>query len=452
LAGQQIIDGRRKRGSILRKAFLGTTTAVLFITCLACNKHDELYQESSQVSATWQAEPHYLRKEGRFKCGDTLSDIFRRENISPATAFEIISAFRRVCNHRLIKPSQKYCILSDSAKTIHSFEYYPELTRTIKVRRDTCGTFHGAVERIPLITKIRTLKGTVQSTLYEAILDLGESPELIAAFSDVFQWDVDFFADPRKGDEFRIIYEANYLQDAARPDSLGELVSYGRILAGQYDLSGAPLTAIYFDNSPQASGYYDLSGKSFQKTFLKSPLNYRRISSYFSGSRMHPILKIVRSHYAVDFAAPTGTPVSAAADGVVIEKGSNSGIGNYVKIRHKNPHFVTVYGHLSRFAEDIQVGSAVKQKDVIGYVGSTGLATGPHLHYAFYENGHPLNPLKIKNTSGDPVLADNMAGFVRVKEEMLSMLGQANGPLLAENHWNMLQLKAHASIFSSPRP
>ncbi len=167
---------------------------------------------------------------------------------------------------------------------------------------------------------------------------------------------------------------------------------------------------------------------------------------------MHPILKIVRSHYAVDFAAPSGTPVSAAADGVVIEKGSNNGIGNYVKVRHKNPHFVTVYGHLSRFAADIQVGSTVKQKDVIGYVGSTGLATGPHLHYAFYENGRPINPLKIKNTSGDPILSENLEDFVRVKEEMITMLGQVSGPLLTESQWNMLQVKQIAGVSGLPKP
>ncbi len=419
---------------------------------LGCNRQHQVRQESPSVNTEQPSETNYVRKEGRFKPGDTLSEVFKRENISQATASAIIAAFTQVCNHRLIKPSQKYCILSDSTETIHGFLYYPEISRTVKVQRDTSGVFLGKVENIPLLTRIKTLTGKVQSTLYEAILDLGEKPELITAFSDVFQWDVDFFTDPRKGDEFRIVYEANYLQDAACPDSLGRFVSYGRILAGQYNLSGTPLTAIYFDNSPQAGGYYDLSGKSFQKTFLKSPLNYRRISSYFSGARMHPILKIVRSHYAVDFAAPTGTPVSAAADGVVIEKGYNGGIGNYVKIRHKNPHFVTVYGHFSRFAADIQVGSAVKQKDVIGYVGSTGLATGPHLHYAFYENGRPINPLKIKNTSGDPVLAANMADFLRVKKEMIAMLGNPTEPLLTEQSWNMLQMKNRAGISGMPKP
>lgn len=354
-----------------------------------------------------------------------------REKICQATAYKIISAFAEVCNQRLIKPGQKYCLLSDSADVIHSFEYYPEICRTIKIRVDSSGDFCGQVEQLPLIKKIRSIKGQVQSTLYDAVLDIGETPELIGAFSDVFQWDLDFFSDPRKGDEFRIVFESNYVMDPSRPDSLGEFLRYGRVLSGQYFLSGEPLTAIYFDNAPKGSGYYDLSGKSFQKTFLKSPLNYRRISSYFSGGRLHPILKIVRSHYAVDFAAPTGTPVSAAADGVVIEKGYNSGIGNFIKVRHKNPHFVTLYGHLSKFAADIQVDSQVKQKDVIGYVGSTGLATGPHLHYAFYENGRPINPLKIKNTSGDPVLSENEMAFEQIKSEMLLRLSHLDEPPIA---------------------
>ena len=200
------------------------------------------------------------------------------------------------------------------------------------------------------------------------------------------------------------------------------LLRYGKILAAQYVLQSKELTAIYFDNSPNDDGYYTLAGESFQKTFLKSPLNYRRISSYFSYARRHPILKIIRPHYGVDFAAPTGTPVSAAADGVIIDKGYDRGIGKFIKIKHKNPRFVTLYGHLSRFAKGIKKGKQVHQRDIIGYVGKTGLATGPHLHYTFYENGKPINPLKIKNTSGDPINKENLAKFGLVKQQMLTYL------------------------------
>jgi len=366
--------------------------------------------------------------EGKIRYGDNLMGIFLRHKVNRRVAFHIIEAFKTVYDVRHIKPYKKYTLFLDSLHTIRAFEYYPEKEQTIRVICDSSGQFQAHVLKQPLVKRINSIKGYVRTTLYDAILELGESPDLIVAFSDVFQWDIDFFIDPRPGDEFRIVYEKYYLFNPQRPDSLGAFTRYGRVLAGQYTLKGTPLTAIYFDNRPNDSGYYDLDGKSFQKTFLKSPLNYRRISSYFTGARRHPILKKVRPHYAVDYAAPQGTPVSAAADGIIIDKGYNKGIGNYIKIRHKNPHYVTLYGHLSRFAKGIHKGSQVKQRDVIGYVGKTGLATGPHLHYAFYENGRPINPLKIKNTSGDPILPENRNRFEKVKGEMLWRLMNAREP------------------------
>ncbi len=375
-----------------------------------------------------KAPEQYFRQEGQVKYGDTLERIFLREQVAKATAFKIMSAFAKEFDVRRIKPRKKYAVLSDSSGAVKGFEYFAEKEQTIKVVSDSSGCFSAVVKQVPLITKIKSIRGTVETTLYDAILNLGETPELIVAFSDVFQWDVDFFIDPRTGDEFRIVYEKIYKLDSTKTDSLGEFVRYGRILAGQYDLNNKALIAIYFDNTPKSSGYYDTDGKSFQKTFLKSPLNYRHISSYFTGARFHPILKKVRPHYAIDYAAPRGTPVSAAADGTVIEKGYNSGVGNHIKIRHTNPHYVTLYGHLSRFAKGIHIGAKVKQRDVIGYVGMTGLATGPHLHYAFYENGHPINPLKIKNTSGDPISPENRNRFEKVKKEMLVRLMNIREP------------------------
>jgi len=222
-----------------------------------------------------------------------------------------------------------------------------------------------------------------------------------------------------------MVFEADYALDPARPDSLGEFIRYGRVLSGQYRSGKDVRTAVYFEPG-EHGGYYDLEGKSFQKTFLKSPLNYRRISSHFSGGRRHPILKIVRPHYGVDFVAAEGTPVVAAADGVVIEKGyEGGGLGNFIKIRHKNPRFATVYGHLSGFGPGIAIGKAVQQRDVVGYVGRTGLATGPHLHYCFYENGRPVNPLKIKNSSGDPIPVAELERFKGIREEQLALLAAA---------------------------
>ena len=395
---------------------------IFFISCNNISKTPSTVITSPPVKET---TPEYQRSEGKIKYGQTLQHILYAHDIDRNDVAGIINAFSDVFNVKHLKPHKQYCILTDSLGTIQGFEYIADREKIIRVTRKDSTSFAAKSVDIPLMKRTDTITGFIETSLYDAIRNLGETPELIIAFSDVFQWDIDFFIDPRHGDEFRIVFEKFYLQDASQPDSVGEFVRYGKILAGEYNLDGQPLTAYYFDNHPKDSGYYDKDGKSFQKTFLKSPLNYRRISSFFSAGRRHPILKIVRPHYAIDYAATTGTPISASANGTVIDKDYNKGIGNFIKIRHKNSRYVTLYGHMSRFAKGIHKGSRVKQRDVIGYVGQTGLATGPHLHYAFYDNGRPINPMKIKNTSGDPIDTENMTRFAQVKQDMSIKLQNA---------------------------
>ncbi len=383
---------------------------------MACQRGAEVDPAVSDDAARDNREKIYLRKEGTFRFGETLDQVLMRDVLDRVLATDIVSAFAQVFDVRKIRGESRYSILHDSLGVVHGFEYYPSSDRTIRVLKDSLGLLQPQVVQTPLITRVHGISGYVQTSLYDAVKSMGHSDELVVAFSDVFQWDIDFFVDPRVGDEFRVLFESEHVLDPARPDSVGDLIRYGRVLAGQYRAQDGDYTALYFQKDEELRGYYDLHGRSFQKTFLKSPLNYRRISSHFSGGRRHPILKIVRPHYGVDFAAAAGTPVSAAADGVVVEKGYDSGIGNFVKIRHKNPRFMTLYGHLSGFAAGIVAGAGVRQRDVIGYVGSTGLATGPHLHYTFYENGRPINPMKIKNSSGDPIPAADMAAFDSLKE------------------------------------
>jgi len=347
---------------------------------------------------------------------ETLSTILTRNGVSQNLVHPVIASFKKCYSVKRLMPGDRYTIETDSSGSLLSFTYLPTDEKKYVIYSDKNGSYSYHEVTVELVKKIKYLRGTIQSTLYEAILEAGETPELLFLFTDIFQWDIDFFIDPRFGDRFKIVYEKLYTPD------VDKFVRYGKILAAQYTLNYDTLTAIYFDNTPADDGYYDLNGKSFQKTFLKSPLNFRRISSYFSYSRRHPILKKYRPHYGIDYAARKGTPVSAAADGIVIDKGYDRGIGNFVKLRHKNARFVTLYGHLSRFGKGIVKGERVKQKQIIGYVGRTGLATGPHLHYAFYNNGRPVDPLKIENTSGDPVLAENNQRFCSVRDLMLDKL------------------------------
>ncbi|UCE07793.1 MAG: peptidoglycan DD-metalloendopeptidase family protein [bacterium] len=378
-----------------------------------------------------------IKKFDTIKKGETLSALLIKNGISQKHIYSIIESFKKIYSARRLKPGESYEIEIDSSGNFYSFTYSPAVEKRYRVYSDQNGKFSTFVVNVDLKAKIAYLNGTIQTTIYDAIVDRVESPELLLSFTDIFQWDIDFFIDPRIGDRFKIVYEKLYLPEA------DEFVRYGKILASQYISTFDTLTAIYFDNNPGDDGYYDLKGKSFQKTFLKSPLNYRRISSYFSYSRRHPILKKYRPHFGIDYAAPRGTPVSAAADGVVIDKGYDKSIGKFVKIRHKNARFVTLYGHLSRFGKAIQKGAGVKQKQVIGYVGRSGLATGPHLHFAFYDNGRPVDPLKIKNTSGDPMLPENQQQFQILKELMLNHLKRMdllNIPLImitsAQVHYN----------------
>jgi len=367
-------------------------------------------------------EARWLRSDGQVLRGDTLEKIVARDCFPSGQSQAIIRAFASVFDVRKLVVGKRYCLYHDSTGRFPRFDYFAEPERTIHVERASAMEWHGRVTQLALVKRIKGVRGRITGSLYESMLAAGESAELITLFSDVFQWDLDFFSDPKQGDEYALLCEAYHLADPSQPDSLGAFVRYGRILAGEYLQKHRRLATIYFQTSEDRGGYYDLSGHSFQKTFLKSPLSYGRVTSRFSGGRRHPILKVVRAHYAIDIAAPAGTPVMAPADGTVIEKGYNSGIGYFVKIRHKNPHFVTLYGHLSRFAADLEVGRALRQRDVIGYVGSTGLATGPHLHYVFYENGRPVNPDKIKNSSGDPLPALLKPAFMAVRDQRLQQL------------------------------
>jgi len=381
-----------------------------------CFSSDQVFVELPSLPKKPDRHRSLIRIADKVKKGETLSALLIKNGISQQHIYSIIESFKKMYSVRRLKPGDRYEISSDSTGNLYSFTYSPAVEKKYSIFSDQKGNYSIREDELKLSKKLKYLEGNIITTLYDAILHAGETPELLLAFTDIFQWDIDFFIDPRIGDRFKIVYEKSYLPDSH------EFVRYGRILAAQYILSHDTLTAVYFDNSPGDAGYYDLTGNSFQKTFLKSPLNYRRISSYFSYSRLHPILKKHRPHFGIDYAARKGTPVSAAADGVVIGKGYDRGIGNFVKIRHKNARFTTLYGHLSRFGKGIKKGVRVIQKQVIGYVGMTGLATGPHLHYAFYDNGRPVNPLKIKNTSADPILPENQEKFQSTKKSMLDHL------------------------------
>jgi murein DD-endopeptidase MepM/ murein hydrolase activator NlpD len=281
------------------------------------------------------------------------------------------------------------------------------------------------VTRQPAQLETRTMmaSGEIKSSLFAAA-DAANLPDGVAIqMSEIFSTDIDFHRDLRKGDRFSVVYEALYHQ--------GDLIRTGRVVAAEFVNQGKAYQAIYFQNSEGKGGYYTLSGKNIRKAFLRSPLEFSRISSGFTNARFHPALKQWRAHKGIDYAAPTGTRVKATADGVVDFAGRNhGGYGNLVVLRHQTK-YTTWYGHLSGFAKGVHKGSRVAQGDVIGYVGATGLATGPHLHYEFRINDVHQNPLRVVMPSAPPITAEVRPMFEAAAQPLALRLEVLRGTNLA---------------------
>lgn len=257
----------------------------------------------------------------------------------------------------------------------------------------------------------RKQKGVIESSLWNTMVDNNIDPSVAIALSEIYAWSIDFFG-LQKGDNFKIVYTEKYVDTT----SVGvESINYV-----VFNHMGQDYYAIPFEQDGIMQ-FFDENGKSTRKAFLKSPLKYSRISSHFSGGRMHPILKIVRPHYGVDYAAPVGTPVHTIGDGVVIKKGYSGGAGNMITIKH-NTTYTTSYMHLSRYAKGISPGSRVHQGQLIGYVGTSGLSTGPHLDFRVYKNGTPIDPLKMASPPTEPVKKVDMPAFKVVADSLVHIL------------------------------
>jgi murein DD-endopeptidase MepM/ murein hydrolase activator NlpD len=257
-----------------------------------------------------------------------------------------------------------------------------------------------------------TISATIDRSLYEALRDTGENPQLVQQLVDVFQWDVDFFA-LQKGDSFSLVVTKRFAGN--------DFVGYGPISAARFTHRGNTYEAFRHEGREGTAGYYGRAGAPLRKQFLKAPLKFSRVTSGFSRKRFHPVLKYFRPHYGVDYGAPVGTPVMTTADGVVVEARTKPGEGNFVRVRHSST-YDTYYLHLSRFAKGIKRGTKVTQGQVIGYVGMTGLATGPHLDYRVTERGKWLNPLQLRSITPDPLGGESLRRFRNSVDHLASRL------------------------------
>ena len=246
-----------------------------------------------------------------------------------------------------------------------------------------------------------TISNTIHRSLYEALRGSGEGPQVVQQLIDVFQWDIDFF-ELRSGDSFSFVVTKRYAGN--------DLIGYGPVSAARFTHRGTTYHAFRHEMPDGRSGYYGANGTPLRKQFIKSPLKFSRVTSGFTKKRFHPVLKYFRPHYGIDYGAPVGTPVMTTADGVVVEARYKAGEGNFIRVRHSS-RVDTCYLHLSRYAKGLKVGSRVTQGDVIGYVGMTGLATGPHLDYRVWEDGRWLDPLQLKSITPDPLRGDSLRRF-----------------------------------------
>lgn len=344
--------------------------------------------------------------------GETLYGSLLSKGISASKALRVLSVLGRRLNLRSCGTGDSYTASLDETGKIVSLLYKRGFKQLFNVESDSTGyvVSQGAIEPAGIT---RRIDGRIASCLWDAFTSTGEDPRIALELADVFAWEIDFITDPRVGDTFTIVFE-----ELRYPS--GE-VEIGEVLCSRYVNGGREHLVFRFDNEDGKPEYYDYDGNSARRVFLKSPLNYRRISSFFSRSRFHPILKTYRPHQGVDYSAPQGTPIVSIGDGRVVQAGWNGGFGRYVEIRH-NSEYTSCYGHLSGYGSGIHKGAKVSQGEVVGYVGSTGLSTGPHLDFRIKKFGTYVNPLTIDCPRAEPVSEDRRPQFIEAREILLRAL------------------------------
>lgn len=352
--------------------------------------------------------------DGKILRNQTLGNLFSQYNLPKGAQSGLIEIPRDVFDLRKVRAGNKYVLFleNDSLKTLRYFIYEHTLTDYYKIyfASDSVIAENGR-KKVDVVRK--KVQGKIKTSLWNAMIDAGSNPMLANDLSDIYAWSIDFFG-LQPGDSFSVVCDEEFVDTT----SLG----CSKILAAYFQHANTDFYAIPFTQGGVES-YYDLEGNSLRKAFLKAPLKFSRISSRFSNSRMHPVLKIRRPHHGVDYAAPSGTPVYAIGDGKVVKAsyGYNRGGGNMIKIRH-NGTYSTAYLHLKSFAKGIRSGVYVKQGDLIAYVGTTGLSTGPHLDFRFYKNNQPIDPLRVEAPPVEPISDTNRIAYDSIKALTIQML------------------------------
>ncbi len=380
---------------------------------------EELNTLSAPAAGTDSIEGNW--HEVTVKSGDSLAGIFSRLGIPPRQLHDLLEQGGAANNLKKIYPGQTLRVMTSDSQGLVKLTYQVDKLSTLEIVHEaddyTISTTHLTPERRQI-----SASGIIDSSLFVAGQKAKLSDNLTMELANIFAWDVDFALDIRKGDQFTVLYEELFLD--------GESIGHGEILAAEFVNHGKRYQAVRYTDASGKTDYYSLDGKSMRKTFLRSPVEFSRISSRFSLGRKHPILNRIRAHKGVDYAASRGTPIKSTGNGKIVHRGKKGGYGNTIVIQHGST-YSTLYAHMSKFRSGLKTGSRVKQGQTIGYVGSSGLATGPHLHYEFRVNDAHRDPLKVKFPGADPLNKKYMDDFNMKAENLMAQINTVRDVQLA---------------------
>ena len=404
------------RRTIALFVFLGVcaTLAIAAVEHLRAQAEARFQAEvqAAQEDVSKRPKPD-VTTETTIKSGSTFVEALELLGIDSVSANNIVLAARPIFNFRQVHRGNKIVLNRSYGGDFRSLKYNIDSESDLLIRPGDNGTFRAEIQDVPSTTETVGLRGELKSSLFDSVLDIGETPELAVRLANIFAWDLDFYSDPQPGDTFRMVVEKKRYANGAPP-------SYGRILMAEYNNAGHLYSAVLFRDPSGKAAYYSADGKSLQKAFLRSPLRFEaRISSHFSSNRFHPVLHVHRAHLGTDYAAAPGTPVQAVADGRVIWSGLKGGNGILVEIQHSRG-YRSYYLHLSRAL--VRRGQTVHQGQTIGRVGSTGLATGPHLDFRIQRNGQFVNWERMQLPPSMPVAKKDLPDFTAERDRWAAML------------------------------
>tara|TARA_Y100000589_G_scaffold22763_1_gene18949 strand:+ start:11090 stop:12319 length:1230 start_codon:yes stop_codon:yes gene_type:complete len=377
-----------------------------------CNSQDNETLSDPCIVLYDICSENYKVHRGELESGQTLGAVLYLNHIDHGRIDQIVRASKGIFDFRKAKAGKKFTVLcsNDSIEKAQYFIYeMSNIDYVVFDIRDTIEVFLGQKE---VEVKTREASGKIESSLWNSLIENKMSPALVMELSSIYAWTIDFFR-IQKGDYFKVVYEEKYVE--------GEFIGIGRVYAALFNHANENFYAFYFEEEENYGDYFDDEGAALRKAFLRAPLNYSRISSSFSKRRKHPVTGRIKAHLGTDYAAPTGTPILSTANGTVTEARYKRNNGNYVKVRH-NSTYSTQYLHMSKIKSGIRPGVYVKQGEVIGYVGSTGLATGPHVCYRFWKNGRQVDPYKQKLPPSKPVKKENLEAYTMLKDSMMNII------------------------------